>query len=185
MKIRHAMPPAAGLSCLILLSACQMTQAPQPQSSAPQDRAVISPAPPPQELDVSRETKTTRTVGSDGNLRQTTQSTRVSVDAGHLIASLAGAGTPATDRAPKRSDFHGAWTLRQPEGQTCRMTLRAGSGRGIVGKSGCFHDSVFFVSGWDLRGRELVLTNAVGDELATLRPTGPDRLEGNGLILYR
>lgn len=158
-----------------LLAACQMAEAPPTQPS--QQQAVIQPAAQSQQVDLARNTSTTRVVNADGSIQTTTKSSSITIDTGSLFA--------ANQSAPSRGDFLGSWTLRQPDGRTCSLTLRDGRPRGFVSKGGCFHDSVFFVSGWDLRGRNLVLTNAVGEELAVLRATGPNQLEAPGLILYR
>ena len=178
--------PLAALSLVLALGACQM-DAPPPASPAPPP-AVIQPVPQSRQVELVNRSTTTRSVDADGTVRTETRSSNVSVDTGALATALFGGATganAATPAAAQRSNYFGAWTLRQPDGANCTLTLRDGQPRGFVMKGGCFHDSVFFASGWLLRGTELVLTDAVGKELAVLRATGPNRLEGNGLILSR
>ncbi len=176
------------LAVAVLLGGCQMSDAPmQPApvaGSAP--AAVIMPA----TDSILREASSSRvTTSADGNtVRTQSRSSSVSVDADALLGALLGtAGTAPLSAAATAAAYEGRWLARQSDGANCALSLDPPrmNGDRPVRTSGCFGAPLFSASKWTLRGSELVLLDLMGTDLAGLRATGPNRLEGGGMILSR
>lgn len=176
----------AVLAAAVFLAGCQMSDAPVQNAPAAGPVPVIMPA-----TDrVLREASSSRvTTSADGNtVRTQTRSSSVSVDADALLGALLGTAGPApVTAAATAAAYEGRWLARQPDGANCALTLDPPrmNGDRPARTSGCFGAPLFSASKWTLRGSELVLLDLMGADLAGLRATGPNRLEGNGLILSR
>jgi hypothetical protein len=154
---------------------------------------MLQPAPPPsadvlpqQERSASRETVRTNTVTSaDGRtVRTTTTSTGISINLdGPAIPRRTGPQSPDE----RRNAYLGQWSVQQPDGRKCTLTLnqRNAFGDGTARTTGCTDQALFFVSKWDLRGYEVILSNATNSTLVSLRATAPNRLEGGDIIIWR
>jgi len=125
-------------------------------------------------------------VGADGTRHtKTTRSTAsVSLDpnaVGSAVAMLLGGGVAqsAPARQPQASDYAGTWRL-DVAGKQCDLTLQAPGGRpsGTASTFGCLGTDLGNVTGWSLRGREVILTGLFDKQLAVLRSTGGNRLDG-------
>lgn len=158
-----------------------------PQSTSPttaQPTRDVMPAPSTGGARVS-DTSTRTTTSVRGNTTRTeTTSTTVGFDAGGFLAALTGAPQAAPNTA---ADYAGTWRVNSPNNRECRMTLRMpvnASAPSMVQNQGCFQE-LFGVSRWSLRGNELVLTDGFGKQLASLRATGRNRLEGGEILMWR
>lgn len=167
------------------LAGCTMEGAPQSGTApAPAVQNDILPAQQASSGQVSDSTTRTTTTVQGNTTRTETTSSSVSVDAGGFLAALSGSPQATSNTA---ADYTGSWRVSSPNNRECRMTLRApatSAAPATVQNQGCFQE-LFGVSRWSLRGSELVLTDSFGKQLASLRPTGRNRLEGGGIILWR
>ncbi len=182
--------PFAAACTVLFLAGCTLEGAP-PDPAPAEDRTPIMPAPDAdsaQSAQISESsTQTTTTV--EGNTRRTeTTSTSVSVDAGGLLDALAGGGQDAPQQPTNTAaDYVGTWRVTSAENDACRLILTRPNTQGApaqVRNRGCFGD-LFGVSGWSLRGDTLVLTDPTGDRMAALRATARDRLDGDGVTMWR
>jgi len=159
----------------LVLAGCQ-SEALQPASLP--TAAVL----PQHDTTASRESVRSRSVTSaDGRtVRTTTTSTGISINLD------ARSGTPQSPET-RRNAYLGQWSVQQPDGRKCTLSLgqRNAFGDGVARTSGCADQALFFVSKWDLRGYELILSNATGTTLVSLRATAPNRLEGGNIIIWR
>jgi hypothetical protein len=176
------------LSALLVLSACD---APAPSAPASPPGVVLPGAAAtlvPTQPRVVRETQSsTTTVSPDGHTTtRTTSSARVSVDPAAFLTALAGAGAPSAP--PNRAvDFLGDWTVSNIQNQACQFTLHPprGGGSGFVRKSGCTGAQMIAISQWWLRDGVVELANGFGGVQARLRVTAPNRLDGDGITMWR
>lgn len=158
-------------------------------SSPPAQQAVIMPTTAgAQAATFTDETSTeTRTVSDDGRtVRTETRSGRVSVNADNALAALLGGASASP--APTARDYAGTWRLTNPENRECRVTLRPAATQNSASQAstfGCFGQPLFSVNRWSLRGNELVLMDGFNNALVSLRATGPNRLEGGGVVMFR
>lgn len=142
-----------------------------------------------QPVTIGQTSNTNRSVSvtSDGGVRTTerTTSASASIDANALVNALL--GEPTTSSRVTPADMAGNWTLIQPDGKSCNVTLRTFGNTmgGSFIKSGCFHNTVFSALNWELRPGQIVLTGAARDPLATLSLSGNRRASGAGMTLYR
>lgn len=167
------------VGCALVLAGCQA----EPLQGPP---AAHEAAQPHSDLFYAQETVRSETVTSaDGRRsRTTTTTTGASVDFGGLLDAVTGTSGAGRDRSDA---YLGRWSVEQPDGRECRLELRPKDafGDGIARTSGCTDRSLFFVGRWSLRGYEIVLSNATGSALVRLRRTGPNRLEGGGIVIWR
>jgi len=171
------------LSAALALAGCDIEGAPQSTSPAASPQRDVLPAPQVGTASLSDTSTTTTTTVSGNTTRTETTSTSVGVNAGGLLGALAGGGQAANTAA----DYVGAWTVTSPNNRQCRLVLRApanASAPAMVQNQGCFQE-LFGVNRWSLRGSELVLTDAFGKQLASLRATERNRLEGGGVVMSR
>ncbi|WP_349357889.1 AprI/Inh family metalloprotease inhibitor [Stappia sp.] len=125
------------------------------------------------DADGTRHTKTSRSTAS------------VSLDpnaVGSAVAMLlggSGIAPSAPARQPGAGDYAGTWRL-DVAGKQCDLTLQAPGGRpsGTATTFGCLGTDLGNVTGWSLRGREVILTGLFDKQLAVLRATGGNRLDG-------
>lgn len=168
----------------IVLAGCDMEGAPQSNSPSAAPQRDIMPSDPGSVGQVSdTNTRTTTTVRGNTTRTETT-STTVGVDAGGFLAALTGGGTSAPNTS---ADYAGTWNVTSPNNRQCRLTLRSpatANAPAMVSNQGCF-DELFNVSRWSLRGSELVLTDGFGNQVASLRATGRNRLEGGDVMMWR
>jgi len=180
---------ALAMTASLALAACTPDGAPLAAPPAPG-------APPPAVIlptaDVPRITRsegsTTTVVSADGRSTSTTStSTSVSVDPGALLAALSGGAAPAAAPVNTAADYVGAWNVSNARNPQCRFILQPvqGLNPGFAQNQGCFGDPLFGISRWSLRGTELVLSDAFGRVSIGLRATGPNRLDGGGVTMWR
>lgn len=173
----------------VTLAGCQTDGTPIASSPAASQRVITpTPASGVQATGFSDETSTqTRTVSDDGRtVRTETRSGRVSVNADGALAALLGGATAAP--VFTATDYAGTWRVTNAENRECRMTLRAAPTPTATAQAstfGCFGQPLFSVNRWSLRGNELVLTDGFNTPLVSLRATGPNRLEGGGVVMFR
>lgn len=124
----------------------------------------------------TRHTKSSRTTAS--------ASVSVNPDAlGAAMATLIGAAASSGDGgyrpAPHSSDLAGSWQL-DIDGKQCKLTLNRPVGRptGYASSFGCLGSDLGQVTGWSLRGYEVVLTGTFDKRRATLHRTAHNRLDG-------
>lgn len=172
----------------VLLMACTMEN--QPPAARPDAApvAAIVPAGQGETARISDSSTTTTTTVSGNTTRTETRSSSVSVDGAGLLGALLGAsGQPAARAGNVASDYVGAWRVTSPNNRECRLTLQPASRAGApanVQNSGCFQE-LFGTTRWSLRGNDLVLADAFGNVKATLRATARDRLDGDGVTMWR
>lgn len=126
--------------------------------------------------------KTRTWVDADGtrHTRSSGTSASISVNPDALGATMAamigGVGYGPTLSA---SDLAGSWQL-DLDGKQCKLTLHRPVGRpsGFASSFGCFGSDLGQITGWSLRGYEVVLTGSFDKRQATLRPTARNRLDG-------
>lgn len=184
------------VAALVLTAGCQASdtsgtsQVSQPiasnsVSSSPTNNSV--PVSQPVTIGETSNTNKSVSVTSDGSVRtkETTTSASASIDANALVNALLGEPTASSRVTP--ADMAGNWTLIQPDGKSCNVTLRTFGNTmgGSFIKSGCFHNAVFSALNWELRPGQIVLTGAAKDPVATLALSGNRRANGAGMTLYR
>jgi hypothetical protein len=171
-----------------LLMACTMEN--QPPAARPDAApvAAIVPVGNPAAARISDSSSTTTTTVTGNTTRTETRSSSVSVDGAGLLDALLGAsGQPAARAGNVASDYVGTWRVTSPNNRECRLTLQPASRAGApanVQNSGCFQE-LFGTTRWSLRGNDLVLADAFGNVKATLRATARDRLDGDGVTMWR
>lgn len=176
---------AATLGALAFMSACTeegVSMAPPPPAAPP---ATIVPAAEP--LRQTRtETTTATAVSPDGRTTVTTTET-TTTSIGFNPAALAMPGGAGATRPNTAADYAGTWNVANARNPQCRFVLQApvNNQPGWVSNMGCFGDPLFGVTRWSLRGTELVLTDGFNRSLVSLRATGPNRLEGGGVTMWR
>jgi predicted small secreted protein len=186
--------PFALIAAAAFVAGCQTTDMNATGGAGSQARPAASqsavPLMAPVTLSESSDTDRSVSRAADGTVRtrETTTSASVSVDPGALLGAVLGAavaGSVPTQVTP--ADMAGNWTLVQPDGKSCTVTLRTfgNTPGGALGKSGCFHDAVFSAMNWELRPGQIVLTSAVRDPVASLALSGTNRARGAGMTLYR
>lgn len=171
----------------LALAGCQTTG----PTSLDQASAVATPTAVPISKPVTiRETSKTKesvSVTEDGGIRTKTTTTAASatVDTAALVNVLLGANAQAATVTP--AEMAGNWTLVQPDGKSCNVTLRTfgNSAGGSFGKAGCFHETVFSAMNWELRPGQIVLTDAVRKPVATLSLAGRNQASGAGIKMFR
>lgn len=79
----------------------------------------------------------------------------------------------------ERSDLLGGWGVTSA-GETCQlfMTLTTWTGGYRASTRGCTGDELSTVSAWDLTGKQIVLKNGDGANVATLLATEENRFNG-------
>lgn len=189
------------LFALILLSACD---APAPLEPPPPPGVVLPTVPAAatpavtagvtaQPRLIREERASTTTVSPDGRtMTSTSTSTSVSVDPGAFLTALAGAGAGAGAGAPsappnRATDFLGEWSVSNVQNRACRFTLHRpiGTGAGFAQNMGCTGPQMVAISRWALRDGVLELANGFGGVQARLRVTAPNRLDGDGITMWR
>ncbi|MCA1299357.1 AprI/Inh family metalloprotease inhibitor [Stappia indica] len=133
--------------------------------------------------------KTKSWVGADGTRHTKSFSTSASVSvnpdalgatmAAMIGAAAAGSGDGGYRPTPSSSDLAGSWQL-DIDGKQCKLTLNRPVGRptGYASSFGCFGSDLGQVTGWSLRGYEVVLTGTFDKRQATLHRTAHNRLDG-------
>ncbi|SHL60250.1 Protease inhibitor Inh [Roseibium suaedae] len=178
-----------GLLASAVLSGCQ-SDGPAESYQRPSGYGVSEPgwiSPPPVGGQISRDYSSSRTrtwVSEDGtrHTRSSGSNVRVSMDpnaaAGMMSDLIGGGGRSAYPTAANPEAYLGKWRVAAA-GRECELTLsqgRASGGRASV--FGCMNTDLIKVGSWSLRGYELVLSSFVGDPVASLRITQPNRMDG-------
>ena len=129
-------------------------------------------------------TKVTKTKG---------RSASVSVDPNAMIASAAllaggamasgygGAGANGSVSAAGAPGYVGAWQMTDGDNfRNCSIDLKPDESFGAyrAWTRGCYTTDLFQVGKWQVRGREVVLLDMAGKPQASLRQSGPGRLDG-------
>jgi hypothetical protein len=168
--------PAAAL---VTLAACVTPGgAPAPAGPPP----VILPAVVPSTVSptVSQTgTTTTTTVSADGRSVET-RTASITVTVGPTV------GLPAPPN--RAAEFLGAWRVSNLQNRECQFRLSAPIGTqdfGFARNMGCTGTQLAFVSRWGLRDGEVHLMNGFGSVQVRLRVTAPDRLDGDGVTMWR
>jgi hypothetical protein len=194
---RRRFPPLAATLLAGLAAACQ---SPAPGAGhagaaapAPVASAFLTPAPGHAAAQPIRHSTTLASsskswVAADGtrHTRSSRSSASVSVDPnamGSAVAMLLGAAMsqPAAATAPLRSaDIAGDWQV-DIDGKQCRMSLRptGAAPTGFASTFGCLGTEMQGVTGWSLRGNEVVLTGMFDKRVAVLGLSGPRRMDGD------
>lgn len=146
--------------------------------------------PPPINGRISREVSSSKTkswVSSDGTIHKKSSGTSVdmSVDPNaavglitDLLGSTSGGNRYAQSAAASPQSYLGKWRL-SVSGRECSLTLRPGRGSGgSATVFGCLKTELSDVRRWSLRGYELVLIGMFDKQIASLRVTQPNRLDG-------
>jgi hypothetical protein len=185
------------VSALVLLSACD---GPRPSEPPPPPGVVLPTAPaalplalPAQPRLIREERVSATTVSPDGRMTTgTSTSTSVSVDPAAFLTALAGAGAGAVAGAPpappnRAADFLGEWSVSNVQNRACRFTLHPpiGTGAGFAQNMGCTGPQMVAISRWALRDGVLELANGFGGVQARLRVTAPNRMDGDGITMWR
>lgn len=185
MRISRLAP--AGLAVGLLLSACQTTDMASTSSgtSATPASNAVPLSQPITVAETSDSNTSTRVTGNGVETRTTSTSASVSVDPNALVNVVLGAALAPTTVTP--ADMAGRWTLVQPDGKSCNVTLNTFGNTmgGSFFKSGCFHDQVFSAMNWELRPGQIVLTDATRNPVATMSLAGMNQAKGAGMTLYR
>ncbi len=167
------------IAAVLFLTACQTDSTP-PMQPAP--KPVIQPS---GNQTIGKSSEITKTeVLSDGTVKTTKKSASLSVDSGALVNALFGGAAASANTA---EDYAGVWKLQQADGKTCSVTLRTqqfGNFRSMS-PMGCFSETMFGTSKWNLVGNEVVFYDTMGARVAGLRATGANRLEGSGMVMFR
>ncbi|MGR3503519.1 AprI/Inh family metalloprotease inhibitor [Pseudaestuariivita sp.] len=189
--MRQFRAPALFCAASLAFAACQSTEtASSSQTPKPASGPAVPVAQPASEpITVSERTKTKRSTErtSGGGVRttETTTSSSVSVNpAGLVNVLLGGSAAPATVTP---AEMAGNWTLVQPDGKSCRVTLRTfgSTAGGQFVKMGCFHEDAFDALRWELRPGQIVLSSASNQPVATLSLAGKNSASGAGMTLFR
>ncbi|MBD8893991.1 AprI/Inh family metalloprotease inhibitor [Roseibium litorale] len=175
----------------VIVAGCQ-TDGPPDGYSRPSGYGVSEPgwiSPPPFGGQISKDysrSKTRTWVSEDGtrHTRSSGSNVRMSVDpnaAAGMMSDLLGGGSslPGYHSAARPDAYLGKWRVAAA-GRECELTLsqgRANGGRASV--FGCMNTDLIKVGSWSLRGYELVLSSFVGDPVASLRVTQPNRMDGS------
>lgn len=80
----------------------------------------------------------------------------------------------------------GRWQLQDGDERPCDITLETEDRGGVRAlQSLCLSQRLLSLNGWQMRGSQLVLLNAFGDQIATLTQAEPGRWTGGGLTIWR
>lgn len=169
--------PAAAL---LTLAACAMEGgAPAPAPSGPPP-VILPAAPAPVLPGLSRtETGTVTTVSTDGRTVET-RTASITVSVGPTV------GLPVPPN--RAADFLGDWRVSNLQNRECQFRLSAPIGTqdfGFARNMGCTGTQLAFVSRWGLRDGEVHLMNGFGTVQVRLRVTAPNRLDGDGVTMWR
>jgi hypothetical protein len=147
-------------------------------------------SPPPVGGHISREysrSKTKSWVSSDGTIHRRSSGTSVnmSVDPGAAAGMIADLLVPTSGGRSDRystaaipQNYLGRWNI-STSGRECSLTLREGRGNGgSATVFGCLGTDISDVRRWSLRGYEVVLVGMFDKEVASLRVTQPNRMDG-------
>lgn len=189
----------AGIVFLAVLTGCETDGN---SGAQPPRSALINPAFPVPESQVIRHSQSSSStkswVSADGTRHSRSKGSSFDVKfdpnaAGAVVAGLLGGGAgyaPETSAA-NSDNYVGRWNV-SVDGRNCSMTLRASSGRGRGSASsfGCFGSELNDLRSWSLRGYELVLNTAFDRQIAALRVTQPNRMDGKlsggaGVVVWR
>lgn len=150
-----------------------------PPTSAATPPVLMPAADPVGQTKTSSSTRSWTSADGTQHTSTTTTSSGITVNpnaAGAVVAGLAGGNSGGA--AAQAANYAGKWNV-SAAGRNCSMTLRApvAGGNGGASTFGCFGSNLMQVSGWSLRGYELVLTG-FNKPVATLRVTQPNRMDG-------
>ncbi|MCY1707022.1 protease inhibitor Inh/omp19 family protein [Pannonibacter sp. SL95] len=95
------------------------------------------------------------------------------------VASLPAAPAPADSREVGRNDMLGGWKISSGSSNCMLfMTLTTWSGGYRANTRGCSDATLSGVSAWDLSGKQVVLKDGSGGEIARLYATSGERFSG-------
>lgn len=95
------------------------------------------------------------------------------------VASLPAAPAPADSREVGRNDMLGGWKITSGSSNCMLfMTLTTWSGGYRANTRGCSDATLSGVSAWDLSGKQVVLKDGSGGEIARLYATSGERFSG-------
>ncbi len=147
--------------------------------------------PPPFNGRISRDYSSSKTkswVSSDGTIHKKSSGTSVnmSVDpnaaadmVAELLGTTSGGNSYTHNAAASPQSYVGKWSI-SISGRECSLTLRQGQGSGgSATVFGCLNTELSDVRRWSLRGYELVLIGMFDKQIASLRVTQPNRMDGS------
>jgi hypothetical protein len=165
--------------CVLVIGGCNTTGSPAPQSPAAAKNTGQ------QQASAQKATSTSQNSGQASQSQSNTQTLDASVKAVALVAAIAAASGKSKHHSS--SDRAGTWNVSTEQGRICQMTLQplgSNAPQGQVDASGCF-GKLFGVNKWIPRGNEIILSDAFGKRKATLRAYGRNRLDGDGISMWR
>jgi hypothetical protein len=174
---------------VLLLAACGPETGgvtPAPVSGPPSVVLPVS-APAATQAVVREDSATTTVVSADGRTTTTrTTGTRVAVDPAAFLTALGGAA-PVAAPPNRAADFLGVWSASNIQNRQCQFTLHPpiGTGPAFAQNQGCTGPQMVAISRWALRDGVVELANGFGGVQARLRVTAPNRLDGDGITMWR